>query len=112
MMLQPILLAGATIAALLWAALSAFVLHVDRRRRSGRAVVSTVLATLRTEDVRATPIAGRVARVAPLLARVSRDMVLYTAADAATPREDVDVLAAYLLDRWGEHVLLREAGSH
>jgi HEAT repeat protein len=112
MMLEPLLLAGALMAALLWAILSAFVLHVDRRRRSGRAIVSTVLSTLRHDDVRAAPVAGRVARVAPLLARVSRDMVLFTAADAGTPREDVDVLAAYLLERWGEHVLLREAGSH
>src|SRR6476619_2148626 len=109
MMLEPLLLAGAMMAALLWAILSAFVLHVDRRRRSGRAIVSTVLSTLRHDDVRAAPVAGRVARVAPLLARVSRDMVLFTAADAGTPREDVDVLAAYLLERWGEHVLLREA---
>jgi hypothetical protein len=112
MTLEAVLLAGATLAALFWALLSAYVVLIDRRRTGARAVVSTVLSTLQLEDVRMAGLVVRVARVAPLLERVSRDMVLHTAADAATPHEAFEVLATYLLDRWGEPRLLREASSH
>lgn len=112
MTLETILLLGSTAAALFWAALSTYVLHVSRRRGHARSVVSTVLATLRTDDVRSADIDARVTRVRPLLDRLSRDMILHTAADAGTPREAFDVLTAYMLERWTPEVLLEEASSH
>jgi HEAT repeat protein len=112
MLLESLLLTGAVFAVLLWAVLAAYVIHIDRRRTAAHRIVSTVLATLREEGLRAAPVADRVARVAPLLERVSRDMILHTAADAATPRDAVDVLAKYLVDRWGVYTLVRQASSH
>ncbi|HJR60751.1 MAG TPA: HEAT repeat domain-containing protein [Vicinamibacterales bacterium] len=110
--MESLLLTGAVLAVLLWAALAAYVIHIDRRRTAARAVVSAVLTTLREEGVRSAPIGERVARVQPLLERVSRDMVLHTAADTATPRDAVDVLTTYLVDRWGVYTLVRQASSH
>lgn len=110
MMLEPILLTGATFAVLGWAALAAYVVHIDRRRAAARGVIASLLEKL--DDVRALPVAERVSIVEPLLDRVSRDMVLHTAADASTPRHAVDVLNAHLLDRWGVYLLIREASSH
>ena len=71
-----------------------------------------VLATLRTDDLRAAGIDARVRQVKPLLDRLSRDMVLHTAADAGTPPDAFHVLTAYLLDRWTPDVLLEEASTH
>ena len=112
MNLEPILLTGAVLAVLLWAGLALYVTHIDRRRTAARGTVSAVLATLESEDVRSATTAERVQRVTPLLERVSRDMILHTAADAGTARESFDVLATYLVDRWGIYTLIREASFH
>jgi HEAT repeat protein len=112
MMLEPILLTGAMAAVLLWALLSAHAINIDRRRRNGRSVIAGVLALLRSVELRGAPVEARLARARPLLERVSRDMVLHTAADTGSERDVFDVLATYLLDRWGEHLLLREASSN
>ena len=112
MNLEPILLTGGAVAVLLWGGLAAYVVHIDRRRTAARAVVSTVLATLREDDVRSEPVAERIARVTPLLDRISRDMILHTAADGSTPRDTVDVLTTHLVDRWGVYTLVREASFH
>lgn len=112
MMLEPILLAGAAFAVLLWAAVTAYVLRIDRRRSAARGLVAAALATLREEDQPSAPMVERIARVAPVLGRMSRDMVLHTAADGGTPRTAVDVLTAYMVERWGIHILLREAANH
>ena len=73
---ETILLLGATAAALLWAAVSTYVIVVNHRRNRARGVVSRVLDTLRTDDLRSAGIDARMARVRPLLDHVSRDMVL------------------------------------
>ncbi|MBA2301502.1 MAG: HEAT repeat domain-containing protein, partial [Acidobacteria bacterium] len=112
MNLEPILQTGAVLAVLLWAGLAAYVIHIDRRRTAARGTVRAILSTLQSEDVHATTVAERVARVTPLLERVSRDMILHTAADAGTPRDTFDVLATYLVDRWGIYTLAREASFH
>ena len=112
MNLEPILLTGGVVAVLLWAGLAMYVLHIDRRRTAARAVVSSILETLRAEEMRGAPILECVARVVPLLDRVSRDMILHTAADGSTPRHAVDVLTTHLLDRWGIYTLVREASFH
>jgi HEAT repeat protein len=112
MMLEGILLSGATFGVLVWCALAVYVVRIDARRRAARTVVSTVLGALDSEDLQSLPIGDRLARVRPLLERVSRDMLLHTAADAATPRGAAALLTSYLLDRWGDHILLRDASSH
>ena len=111
-MLEPILLAGAVFAVLVWAALTAYVLRIDKLRTAARQHVTDALATLRDQDQPWAPMPERIARVTPILARMSRDMILHTAADGGTPRSAADVLAAYMVDKWGTHILLREAANH
>jgi HEAT repeat protein len=112
MSLDTILIYGATTAALLWATLSAYVLYVSRRREEARSTVARVLAILHSDDSRALTTAERLDRVRPLLADVSRDMVVYTAADPLTSLDAFGVLAASLLDRWPVETLLADAASH
>ena len=112
MSLESILAAGAALAAVLWAGLAAYVIHIDRRRCAARGTVSTVLSMLQCDDARTASVSERLARVSPLLDGVSRDMVLHTAADAGTPAEAFDVLAAYLVDRGGADTLLSDASLH
>ena len=110
--LEPSLLTGGVVAVLLWAWLAIYVVYIDRRRTQARSVVSRLLSTLTAEDVRSLPLAERIEKVTPLLERVSRDMILHTAADGGTPQDAVDALARYLVDRWGIYTLAREASFH
>ena len=112
MNLEPILLTGGVVAVLLWAGLASYVIHIDRRRTAARSVVSTMLSTLTAEAVRSGSVAERLARVTPLLDRVSRDMILHTAADGGTPRDAVEVLTTHLVAHWGIYTLVREASFH
>ena len=111
-MLHPFLLTGAALAVLLWAALAMYVVHIDRKRRQARTVVAEILAALDDEAVRGTALAGRIELARPRLAKISRDMILHTAADTGTPRHVFDVLARHLVDTWGLHTLYREAAFH
>ena len=110
MNLEPTLLTGAVLAVLLWAGLGVYVIRIDRRRTAARQVVSSVLSSLSSDA--GAPVAARLASVTPLLERISRDMVLHTAADGGTPRDAVDVLTTYLVERWGIYTLVREASFH
>ena len=112
MNLEPIILTGGVVAVLLWAGLAAYVLHIDRRRTAARSVVAAILDTLSAADVRSVSTAERLTRVVPLLDRISRDMILHTAADGSTPRDTVDVLTTHLVERWGIYTLVREASFH
>ena len=112
MMLEGTLLSAALFAVLFWGLLAIFVARIDGRRRAARAAVASILAALNSEELRSSPVAERVARIRPLLERVTRDMLLHTAADAKTPPAAAAALTAYLLDRWGEYILLRDASSH
>ena len=112
MMLEPILLTGAVFAVLVWAGLTAYVLRIDGLRTAARDLVAAALTKLREADVTSAPMAERIAPVAPILARMARDMILHTAADGGTPRPAADVLAAYMVEKWGTHILVREAANH
>jgi hypothetical protein len=111
-MLYPFLLTGAAFAVLIWAALAAYVVHIDRKRRAARSVVGEILDTLGAEELRSAPVETRLARARPLLDRITRDMILHTAADAGTPKPVFEVLAKHLVDMWGLHTLYREAAFH
>lgn len=112
MNLEPTLLTGGVVAVLLWAWLAVYVIHIDRRRTQARGVVSDMLSRLTAGEVRSLPVGERISRVTPLLERVSRDMILHTAADGGTPPDAVDTLTKYLVDRWGIYMLVREASFH
>jgi HEAT repeat protein len=112
MMFEALLLSGAVFAVLVWGALAFYVARIDARRRAARGIASSVIGELMLDELAGAPVDARLARVRPLLERVSRDMVLHTAADPATPRAAASVLTRYLLDRWGEYILVRDATSH
>ena len=112
MNLEPILLTGAVLAVLLWAGLAAYVVHIERRRTAARETVQAILSSLESSEVQGASTPERVAAVTPLFERVSRDMILHTAADAGTSRDSFDALARYLVDRWGIYILVREASFH
>jgi HEAT repeat protein len=107
---EPTLLAAASLAAALWAVLSAYVVTVQRRRRTVRAAIARALGELQT--VAALPLPERLERMRPLLDASSREMIMHAAADADTPQRTFDVLAAYLVDKWGIDMLERCAGTH
>lgn len=109
MPLEALIQTGAAIAVVLWAALSAYVIHIDRRRTAARSIVAAVLTTLESARLRHAAEAERIEGVTPLLEQVSRDMVLHTAADGGTPAHAVDTLVAYLVERWGIYTIVREA---
>lgn len=111
-LLDALLVAGSIAAAFGWAALSAYVLAIQRRRTGARTTVSTAIATLAIDEVARQPLAARVARIRPLVAHASRELVMHAVADAETPRAASEALAAYLVERWGLEVLERDAASH
>ena len=112
MTLDTLLLPAAATVVLCWAALSIYVLLVGRRRERARSTASRVLDALSSEEIRTIPLDQRLHGVTPLLDRLSRDMILYTAADSRTPPDAFEVLNAYLLRRWSEQRLVSEASSH
>ena len=111
MPLEPLLLAGAVFAVLLWATMSLYVLYVTRRRISARTHLSRVLQPLTAESFQS----GRIVPVnelTPQLDALSRDMLLHVAADAHTPLHVFQVLCAYIEERWVPERLLQEATAH
>ena len=70
------------------------------------------MATLGLDEVRRLSLSDRVVRVRQILEGASRELVMHAAADAATPGDTFEVLAAYLVDRWGLESLERDAASH
>lgn len=112
MNLDSVLFAGSTGAVLAWIALSAYVLHVSRRREWARGAARHVLALLEAGERRHAPPEERLGGVRHLLDGLSRQMLLHTAADAETPIEAFEVLAGYLCERWPADVLLTEAAEH
>jgi HEAT repeat protein len=111
-LLDTVLLVSAGLAALFWAALSWHVAAIQRRRTAARATVSSAMAVLTEPDVAGLPLASRVDRVRPLLAGASRELTMHAAADHETPAAAVEVLAAYLVEQWGEASLEQDAASH
>ena len=106
----PTLVAAATFATALWAVLSAYVVAVQRRRRTVRAAIARALSDL--QAVAALPLTERLERMRPLLDASSREMIMHAAADADTPPRTFEVLAAYLVERWGVAMLERCAAMH
>ena len=112
MTLDSILLLGSTAAALSWAALSTYVLHVSRRRERARSAASKVLAILHEDGGHGGDVHARLAHVRPLVSRLSRDMLLHTAAVTASERQAFQVLSGHLVERWSMDRILKEATTH
>ncbi len=111
-LLHSALVAGSLAAVAVWAALSAYVLAIERRRARARATVSMAMAVLTGSGTSRLTLADRVARVRPLLGRASRALVMRAAIDPATPGDAAHTLAAYFVGRWGVDGLLQDAGAH
>ncbi len=111
-LLDTFLIALMVAVAFVWATLSAYVLTVQGRRRRVRATVSAAIAELGRADVERLPLADKVARIRQLLDGASRELIMHAATDGQTPSDAIDVLAAYLVERWGMTALERDAASH
>jgi HEAT repeat protein len=109
--LDAILVTGSVLAFAAWAALSAYVLAVDRWRTGAHAALGAALETLAREDVRGLPVTDQVARVRPLLDRLSPEMLLHAAANGAN-QTVFDVLVGYLPRRRSVDQLVRDASAH
>jgi HEAT repeat protein len=107
-----LLVAASVAAAFAWAALSLYVLTIERRRARARATLANAAAVLARDDVRRLPLDGRMTQVRPVLDGASREMVMHAAAAGTTPAGTFEVLTAYLVDRWGLDALARDARSH
>src|SRR5262249_52631231 len=94
------------------AALSTYGFAAARRRAAARALESTVLGALAADDLGGASVADGVARIRPLVARAAREPIMSAAAHPRTPPYMADVLAAYLVERWGAAVLERDAARH
>ena len=110
--LDTVLLPGCVLVVLAWAAMSLYVLAVERWRADAHRVLTEVLAALGRDEVRSLPLDERSARVRPLLDRTSLEMVLQATADAAAPVEVFEVLAAHLAGRRPVARLVHDASSH
>jgi HEAT repeat protein len=110
MWLEVILITGVAIAALTWAALSVYLLRVQRRRDQARATLDVALSAIGRMHDRS--LAERLAAVAPALSLASRDLVMRAAADRDIDEPVFETLATYLKDRWSIEALVRDGSAH
>lgn len=106
-----ILLASLALLAASWAALTWYLLAIQRKRGTARRLVDELVGTLGTSDVRARPLPARVDHVRGLLQRASREMLMYAAADRATSEDTFDVLAFFMVEQWAGR-LEEDAATH
>jgi HEAT repeat protein len=111
-MLHTLLVASAVVAVVAWVALSAYVLMMQRRRDGARATISAAAATLALAEVKRLPLGERLARIRPILAPVSRELLMHAVAGGRMPTDACEAVAAYVVERWGLDTLERDAASH
>ena len=111
-MLHILLVTSAIAAVVAWVVLSAYVLLVQRRRDAARATISAAAAALALDEVKALPLGERLDRIRPLLAPVSRELLMHAVAGGRMPAAVCEVVAAYVVERWGLDTLERDAASH
>src|SRR5260221_8334794 len=110
--LDSVLIAASIAAVLFWAALSTYVLVVQRRRAHARVVAAAVITELQSDEGRRLPDHERLAHARPLLETASRELVMRIAADRETPAGIARVLTVWLLDKWGLATLQTDAAGH
>ena len=106
--LETILFSAAACAALMWVALTVYILGVQRRRETTRATIESTLAVLQRVS-NAGP-AERLNAVRPLLGAASRELVMHAASDRELSPESFETLSALLEERWTIDSLLSDAG--
>jgi HEAT repeat protein len=109
---HPVLVWSAVGAVALWMTLSVYLLLVERRRDAARTTLSAALAALESPEMLRLSLAERAAHVRPVLESASRELVMRAIADSHTPPAAAAALEAYLIDRWGQARLERDAASH
>ena len=113
MTLPHALLAGGTVLSiLLWAALSFYVLAIQRRRVATQEILRAALTTLGREDLRPLSVEARVERMEPLVTHASRELIMRAASDPETSDEAFEPLAAYLLRTSGLDQLIGDVSTH
>lgn len=110
MWLDSVLFGGLVLAMLAWAALSAYILGVQRRREATRALLASTLSRL--ESMADVPLAQRVDAVRPLLTPATRELLMHGAAERDLPDHIFDTLVALLAERWTTDSLVRDASGH
>src|SRR4051812_6753587 len=107
--LETVLFGAVVTAALVWAALSAYILGVQRRRETtGTALESTLAALERTSNL---ALQDRLAAVRPLLDGATRELVMHAAADRELPAPGFETLVALLGERWTLDSLVHDASN-
>ena len=110
MWLETVLFGAVSIAALVWASLSVYILGVQRRRETTRAALTSTFASLERTSNLALP--ERVAAVRPLLAGASRELVMHAAADRELSSPGFEALVVVLEEQWTLASLVRDAARH
>jgi HEAT repeat protein len=108
--LETILAGAFALAVLTWAALSLYILGVQRRRESTRATLTSALAAL--DQCSDAPLPERLAAVRPLLAGSTRELVMHAASDRDLSASGFEALTALLAERWTTDSLVHDAASH
>ncbi|MFN8065215.1 MAG: HEAT repeat domain-containing protein [Vicinamibacterales bacterium] len=110
MWIDLIFLCSVGVAILVWAALSIYMLVVQRRREATRASLQAALEAL--APLQATAAAERLAVARPLLQGASRELIMHGAAERDLPNHTFETLMAIIAERWSIDVLVRDASAH
>lgn len=110
--LEVLLLVGSVVAIAAWAAMSVYVVRVQRQRVEAHALMDAVVQTLQREDVASLPVGARIHHIKGMADEASREMVMLAASDMETPKEAFETLYGYMETRWPEERLVREAAAH
>ncbi len=110
MWLDSVLFGGLVLAMVAWAALSAYILQVQRRREATRAALASTLARL--EPMAAAPLAERLDAVRPLLTGATRELLMHGAAERELSAHAFDTLVAFIAERWTLDSLVTDASGH
>jgi HEAT repeat protein len=111
-LLDVLLMSGASAVVVLWAAVSLYVIAVDDRRTRARRILASAIETIEANRDGYQSLADRLDLVRPGLARASRELIMSAVADKDIGGSTREVLAAYLVERWGVRGLERDAEAH
>lgn len=110
MWLDSVLFVTVVLAIVAWAALSAYILRVERQREATAATLAATLASL--ETLQAAPVDERLAAIRPILRDCTRELLMHAAAERDVPDHAFESLVLLLNERWGIDSLVRDAGAH
>ena len=109
--LETVLFGAVALTALAWAALSAYILGVQRRRET-TARDPGIHLRARSSDGRISRCLIGIDAVRPLLGVATRELVMHAAADRDLSNRGFETLVALLDERWTLASLVRDASRH